>query len=108
MKADLLDCIGNVRVGECQVLKGAREATICSGVSHRGASCSGHLGTSVNRSGAWVTAAHAMTFKNVEGVLPLGEDEGVLMVLYRHAEEVVQQPKVFHGKLLLQGSDHTE
>jgi hypothetical protein len=49
MKADLLDGVGNVRVGECQVLEGPGEAPELSWVSNRRPGTGTDLGLHVHR-----------------------------------------------------------
>ena len=71
VQADLLDCIGDVGAGEGEVLKSTRKAAVCSGIVHRGAGVSGDLGTCVNWGGAGLAAAHAMSIKDIQGVLSL-------------------------------------
>jgi hypothetical protein len=89
VEANLLDSVGNVGASKSQVLEGAGETPVGSGISHQGASIGGYLGASINRGGAGVVAGHAMSIKDVQSILPLRESESVLVALNCHAEEVM-------------------
>jgi len=89
VKANLLNCVGDVRPGECEVLKSTYKAAVSGRISHRGSIISSNLGTSVNRCCTWFAITHAMASKNVQGVLPLGQEEGVTAMLNSHTKEVM-------------------
>jgi len=89
VQADLLNIIHNVWSGECEVLKSTYKAAVSGRISHRGPIISSNLGTSVNRCCTWFAITHAMASKNVQGVLPLGQEEGVTAMLNSHTKEVM-------------------
>jgi hypothetical protein len=74
MEAHLLDSIGDVRMGEDEVLQGPSKTTIASWISHRRAVVGGDLALSVHRSRAGLTTSHASMLKDVDGVLGLALD----------------------------------
>jgi hypothetical protein len=71
MKTDLLNCIGDVRPGEGEVLKGPGETPVRSGVSHRGSLNLGQLALSIDRSGARVAVSHPSPLQDIPSILPL-------------------------------------
>jgi hypothetical protein len=71
VKADLLNCIGDVRPGKCEVLKGTGETPVCSGIRHWGALSLGQLALSINRSGAGVAVSHPSPLQDIPSILPL-------------------------------------
>jgi hypothetical protein len=70
-ETDLLNSIGQVRVGQCQVLKGTSKTPVEGSVSNRGVVRSKQLGTSVHRSRGRVTFGHVGMLKKILGVLSL-------------------------------------
>ena len=87
MQTDLLNSTGNIRPGEGQVLKCSSKAAISCWISNRRTSISRNFGTSVNWGGARIAVAHAMAAKDVQSVLSLGEEQGVLVTLNGNTEE---------------------
>jgi len=71
VKANLLDGICNVGAGERQVLESTCKTAVGCGIIHRRASICRYLGTSVDGGRAGIAAAHAMSIKDVQGVLAL-------------------------------------
>jgi hypothetical protein len=84
MKANLLDVIGDVRVGECQVLEGPSEAPKLSRISNRRPESGRDLGLRVH--GRWdqLVVHHANALKDVESKLVLSEEEFIDLMLYGH------------------------
>jgi hypothetical protein len=70
----LLDCISNVRPGECQVLKRAYKATVVCRISKRRTFISRYFGTCIHWSGTRFATTHAMAGQNVQSILTLGEE----------------------------------
>jgi hypothetical protein len=105
VQADLLDSVGNIGPGECEILEGTRETLIGSGILDRQTSIGRNFGTHVNGIGAWLAITHAMTSKNTQCVLTLRQAQGVLS-LDGHTKKVVKNTQIFHGELLFQGTDH--
>jgi hypothetical protein len=71
MKADLLNCIGDVRPGEGKVLKGTGETPVCSGVRHRGSLNLGQLALTIDRSGAGIAVSYPSPLQDIPSILPL-------------------------------------
>jgi hypothetical protein len=107
MQADLLNGIGYVRPGERQVLKGTSQTAISRGISNRRVRFCRNFSTSINGGGARIAVAHAMAAKDVQDVLPLREEHGVLVALNSHAKKEMEGTKVLHGKFLLAGFNNT-
>lgn len=76
MKAHLLDSVGNVGLGEDEVLKCRGKTRVASGISHRGAIIGGGLALSVHRSRAELTVSHASMLEHVDDVLVLVGETG--------------------------------
>jgi hypothetical protein len=102
VQADLLDSIGDVRPGECEILESTSKTAISSRVFNRWTSISRHFGTSVDRGGARFAVAHAMASKYVQCVLSLGEIHAVFLSLNSHTKKMMDGPKIFHSKFFLQ------
>jgi hypothetical protein len=48
-----------------------------------------------------------MAIKNVQDVLPLREEQSVLVALHSHTKKEMQRPKILHGEFLLQSFNDT-
>jgi hypothetical protein len=83
MEADLLDGVGEVGVGECQVLEGPDEASEVSRISNRRPGLDRDLGLHVYRRRNRLTVHHATSLKNIESKLMLSEEEPIHLMLYR-------------------------
>jgi hypothetical protein len=101
MQTNLLDNISNVRPSESQVPKGTGTASVSSLISNRRPNISGEFCTSINWSGAGFTITHSMTGEDIQDVLSLREEDGILVALDSHAKEEMQGPKVLLSKFLL-------
>jgi hypothetical protein len=84
MKANLLDVIGDVGVGECQVLEGPSEAPELSRISNRRPESGGDLGLCVHGRRDRLVVHHASALKDVESKLVLSEEEFIDLMLYGH------------------------
>jgi hypothetical protein len=82
VEAHLLDRIGDVRLGECEVLESHDQAAIGSWVANGCPHIGGDLGLSVNGRGAGLVAAHASTFKDVLSILSLVKEEVIRLLVY--------------------------
>jgi hypothetical protein len=82
VEADLLDGIGDVGAGECQVLEGPGEAPKVSQISNRRPVLNGDLALHVHWHQNWLTVHHASPLQNVESKLTFSEDEPVSLMLY--------------------------
>jgi hypothetical protein len=75
MKAHLLNGVGDVRSGECEVLESARQAPVRCRVGDRGPVVLRELRLSVDRRGARLAVGHASPLQNVDGVVTLVQEE---------------------------------
>jgi hypothetical protein len=82
MKANLLVGIGDVGVGECQVLEGLNEAPELSRISNRRPRSGGDLGLHIQGRRDWLAVCHASVLKDVESELALSEEECICLMLY--------------------------
>jgi hypothetical protein len=69
VEAHLLDRVGNVNLGEDEVLESPSQATVGSRVAVRSPHVGGDLGLSVDQRGAGLAVAHASTLKDVLSIL---------------------------------------
>ena len=105
VKADLLNCICNVRAGEGEILKSTCDTPEVSGVCDWWTIISSKFGTRVDGSAAWLALGHGGAVQNVQSVLPLSDKHPGLMALNTDAQEVMKRPQV-HSKLSLEDSDN--
>jgi hypothetical protein len=82
VEAHLLDRVGNIGPGECEVLESSSQVAVGSQVADRGPHVGGDLGLSVDRCGAGLEVAHASTLKDVPSILALVEEEVIGPLLY--------------------------
>jgi hypothetical protein len=87
MEANLLDDVGDVGVGECQVLEGPGEALELSRISNRRPESSGNLGLCVHEHRDWLEIDHASALKNIESELLLSEEETMCLMLYGNSKK---------------------
>jgi hypothetical protein len=87
--------VGNVGLGEGQVLEGAGQAPVRRRVGDWGAVILKELRLSVNRRRAGLAVEHASPLQDVDGVLALEEEETLRLALGDDAEEVVEGPRSF-------------
>jgi hypothetical protein len=102
VEADLLDGVGDVRAGECQVLEGPGEAPEVSWVSNRRPGLSGDLGLRVQWHRSWLAVHHTSSLKNIESKLTLNEEESASLMLYGDAQEMMEEPEILHDEFLLE------
>ena len=105
MKTDLLDCRGEVRPGEGEVLQGTSKTPVGSRISYGITQISRQLRLSVDRSGAWLAISHPSPLQNVKCILLLVKEQARRASLNSNAQEVVELTKILHSKLLLQRGD---
>jgi hypothetical protein len=74
VETGMLNAMGNVRAGECQVLQSAREATILHGIRKKSTISSRQFTPDVNGSGARVALNHPCTLQELDDVLSLREN----------------------------------
>jgi hypothetical protein len=80
MKADPLDGIGDVRVGERQVLESPGAAPEVSWINNRRLGLSVDLGLRVHRCRNQLAVHHASSLKNIESKLMLSEEEPISLM----------------------------
>src|SRR6185312_13342046 len=105
VKTDQLNGIGEIRLGEGEVLQGTGEAPVGSRISHGITQISRQLCLSIDRSGAWFAISHLSPLQNVECILPLVKEYARPASLNSNAQEVVELIKILHSKLPLQKGD---
>jgi hypothetical protein len=91
MEENLLDSVCDVRLCESQILESSHKAAVCCRISYCRAGINRCFGTCINWSEARVAATHAMSIKNVQNMLPLGENNCVLVLLNDHTEKMVKR-----------------
>jgi hypothetical protein len=74
MKTNLLDSVGDVEAGECQLLEGPGETPELSQISNRKPKSSGDLGLRVHGCRDRLVVHHANALKDVESQLALSEE----------------------------------
>jgi hypothetical protein len=82
MQSDLLDDIGDVGVGECQVLEGPSEAPKLSQISNMRRGSGRDLGLRVHGRRDQLTVHHVSTLKDVESELTRSEEEFICLMVY--------------------------
>jgi hypothetical protein len=87
MKANLLDGIGDVGVGERQGLEGPDEAPELSWISNMRPGSGGDLGLLVHRHRGQLAVHHSSTLKDVNSELSLSEEESICLMLYRDPQK---------------------
>jgi hypothetical protein len=102
VEADLLDDVGDVGVGERQVLEGPSEDPEVSWTSNKRPELSGDLGLRVHRHQNRLAVPHANSLKNIESKLTLSEEELVSLMLYRDSKEMMEGLMILHGKFPLE------
>jgi hypothetical protein len=65
----------------------------------------GEFALRIHRSRAGLAFSHASAFKDVDGILPLVEEQAHGRALDGDSQEVVERPQVLHRKLLLEAGD---
>jgi hypothetical protein len=75
MKADLLSSVGEVRLGESEVLQGSSKTLVCSKISDRITQSSRKLCLSVNRSGPRLAISHPSSLQNIKRILLLVKEK---------------------------------
>jgi hypothetical protein len=85
-----LDGVGDVGLGEGQVLEGTSQATLGRRVGDRGPVVLRELCLCVNMHGAGLAVGHASLLQDVDGILALVEEEILRSTLDGDANEVVK------------------
>jgi hypothetical protein len=103
VEADLLDGIGDVRAGECQVLEGPSEAPEVSRISNRRPRLGGDLGLRVHQRQNRLVVHHASSLKNIKSKLTLSEEEPIHLMLYGDSQKMMEGPEIIHTEFPLEG-----
>jgi hypothetical protein len=91
MKANLMYGIGDVEVGDRQVLQGPGEAPELSRIRNRRPKRGGDLGLCVHGHRDWLAVHQASTLKDVKSELALSEEETICLMLYGDPQKVVKR-----------------
>src|SRR6185312_9700496 len=94
METDLLDSIGEVRLGEGEGLQSTSQTPVGSRISHRITQISGQFRVSVDRSGAGLAISHPSPLQDIECVLPLVKEKTRWARLNSDAQEVVELTQI--------------
>jgi hypothetical protein len=92
MEAHLLDGVGDVGLGEGEVLERAGQAPVRRRVGDRGPAILRELRLTVDRHGVGLAVRHASPLQDVDGVLALVKEETLGPALSSNVEEVVEGP----------------
>jgi hypothetical protein len=101
MKAQLLNCISDVRPSEGEVLESTRETLVHCGIRHLVPVGLRQLALRVNWSGAGVAIGHPSSLKDVKSVLPLVKKKSSRIRCNYDPKEVVEHTQILHSKFLL-------
>jgi hypothetical protein len=102
MKTNLLDNVGDVGVGERQVLESLDEASKQRWISNRRIGSGGDLGLCVYGRRDRLAVHHASTLKNIESELALSEEESIGLVLYGDSQKMVKRAEILHSEFSLE------
>jgi hypothetical protein len=103
VEADLLDGVGDVRVGECQVLEGPNEAPKLSRINNWRLRLGGELGLCVHWRRNRLAVHHGSSLKNIKSKLMLSEEEPIRLMLYGDSQKMMEGSELLLGELLLEG-----
>jgi hypothetical protein len=99
MKANLLYIVGDVGVGERQVLEGPSEGPELSWISTKRPRSDGDLGLRIHGHRDRLAVHYASTLKDVESELVLSEEGSICLMLYGDPQKVVKRVEVLHGEV---------
>jgi hypothetical protein len=108
MKANLLNCIGNIRSGESQILKGTSQTPVLSSILDNRSTVSGELGLEINRCGARFATRHACTINDIKNICALVQEETNWSSLNCNPKKVMERPKILHWKICLKSRNDTQ
>jgi hypothetical protein len=103
MKANLLDDVGDVRVGERLVLEGPDKTPKLSQISNWRPGSGGDIGLRVHGHRDQLAVHHASVLKDIKSELALSEEESIDLMLYGDPPKMVKMVEVLHGEFLLDG-----
>jgi hypothetical protein len=102
MEADLLDGVGDVRVGERQVLEGPGEAPELSRIGNMRPRSGRDLDLRVHGCRDRLVVHHASTLKDIESELAPSEEESIGLMLHGDLQKMVKRVGVLHGEFPLE------
>jgi hypothetical protein len=91
MGVNLLNDVGDVEAGECQVLEGPGEAPDLSRISNRRPESGGDLDMHVHGHRDRLVVHHASVLKDVKSELALGEEESICLMMYGDPQKMVKR-----------------
>ena len=98
-QAELLDCIGDVRAGQREVLECPSETAKERRIRGESAIGGGEFGFGVDGGGYGFAIEHGGAVENFESVLLLREKKPARATLHVDAKKMVESAEVGHGKL---------
>jgi hypothetical protein len=101
MEADLLDGVGDVRVGERQVLEGPSEAPELSRIGNMRPRSGRDLDLRVHGCRDRLVVHHASTLKDIESELAPSEEESIGLMLHGDLQKMVKRVGVLLGEFPL-------
>jgi hypothetical protein len=107
VEAHLLDCVGDVRPGEGEVLESLGQARVANRVADPPPHVRGDLGLSIDWRGVGLAITHVSALKDIPNVLVLVKEETVRSPLHWDAEEVVKRVDVLYHELLPESHSDT-
>jgi hypothetical protein len=108
MKANLLDGVGDIGVGQRQVLEDPGEALELSRISNRRPESGGDLSMRVHGHRDQLAVHHASAIKDVESELALSGEESIDQMLYGDPQKMVKRIEVRTPVSAIGGGDTVE
>jgi hypothetical protein len=103
MEEDLLDGVGDVGAGGCQVPEGPGKALELSGISNRRLGSRGDLGLCVHGHRDRLAVHHASMLKDIKRELALSEEDSICLMLYGDPPKMVKMVELLHSKFPFEG-----
>jgi hypothetical protein len=102
MEGNLLDGVGDVGAGECQVLEGYNDAPELSRISSMRPESSRDLALCIRMGRDRLAVDHASALKDVKSELSLSEKESICLMLYEDPPKMVKWDEVLHVEFPLE------
>jgi hypothetical protein len=103
VETDLLDGIGDVGVGEHQVLEGPSKTLVQSWISNGRPRLGSDLGICVYDCQNRPIVYHSNTLKDIKSILVLSDKGFACLMLYGAPQKVMEGSEVLHGDFPLEG-----
>jgi hypothetical protein len=107
METDLLNGIGNVRMGERQVLKSTGQTPELSSILNYWTRAGRQLGLKINGCRAGFTTGHTRTVNDIQSISTLLKKKTIRSALYCNAKEMMKRPQNLHRKIFLKSCNHS-